>query len=51
VIAPSQEASTTASFRLGNQSGTVIMDEQNLPSREIPYACPPLPGDPPGAQR
>jgi len=44
VVAPSQDASTTASFRLGNQSGTMIMQEQDTPSREIPYRCPPLPG-------
>ncbi len=44
VVAPSPDASTTAQFRLGNQSGVMILDEQNLPSREIPYSCPPLPG-------
>jgi len=51
VVAPSQDASTTASFRLGSRTGTMVMDEQDLPSREIPYSCPPLPGDLPGAQR
>ncbi len=44
VVAPSQLASTTASFRLGDPSGVMILDEQNTPSREIPYSCPPLPG-------
>jgi len=44
VVAPSQEASTTASFRLGNQAGTMILQQQDTPGREIPYACPPLPG-------
>jgi len=51
VIAPSQDASTTANFRLERRTGTMIMQEQDMPSREIPYDCPPLPGDPPGAQR
>jgi len=51
VVAPSQDASTTAQFRLGSRTGTMIMQEQDTPSREIPYSCPPLPGDPPGAQR
>lgn len=44
VVAPSQDASTTAQFRLGSQSGTMIVQEQDTPSREIPYSCPPLPG-------
>ncbi len=44
VVAPSQEAATTAQFRLGNQAGVMILDEQDTPSREIPYSCPPLPG-------
>lgn len=51
VVAPSPLASTTARFRLGSRTGTMIMDEQDTPSREIPYDCPALPGDLPGAQR
>ncbi len=51
VVAPSQDASTTAQFRLGSRTGTMILQEQDTPSREIPYSCSPLPGDPPGAQR
>lgn len=44
VVAPSQLASTTASFRLGDQAGVMLLNEQDTPSREIPYSCPPLPG-------
>ncbi len=43
---------TTARFRLTHLTGTAYLQgPAEHPTRDVPYTCPPLPGDPPGAYR
>ncbi len=50
-FAPSTGA-TTARFHLSHLVGTAwLQGPAEHPARDVPYTCPPLPGDPPGAHR
>ncbi len=50
-FAPSTGA-TTARFHLTHLVGTAwLQGPAEHPARDVPYDCPPLPGDPPGAHR
>ncbi len=50
---PPSSGATTARFHLTRLTGTAFLQgpAERPVGRQVPYTCPPLPGDPPGAYR